>query len=295
VDTGVDEGDSISPWYDPMIAKLIVWAEDRPRALARLRRALADVRVTGVSTNAVFLSRLAQHEDFSTARLDTGLIARAEDTLLAPLPAPSDEDWQRAALAFVLHSRRRPGIDPWQADDGWRLTGHAPWRVELTASGEQRCVWVTCRDDHYQLHLDNEASLEVRAHLDLDELHLEHDGQRQHIGAVVEGDHIHLFTDTAHRTFERINPLRRRYEGTNHAGTLTAPMPGRIVALLVEPGAHIAQGTPLLVMEAMKMEHTLTAPHDGLINAFLVQPGELVTDGVVLVDVVLKEGAAVSS
>jgi len=292
IDTGVDEGDSISPWYDPMIAKLIVWDETRARALVRLRRALAAVRVTGVSTNAVFLSRLAQDADFSAARLDTGLIARAENTLLAPLPAPSDDDWRWAALAFVLHSRQGEGADPWQADDGWRLTGHAPWRVELSTNGEQRCVQVECRGDHYQLHLGNETSIDVRAHLDLDELHLEHDGQRQRVGVVVDGAHIHLLTGSTHQTFERLDPLHRQREDDVHAGALTAPMPGRIVALLVEPGDHVAQGTPLLVMEAMKMEHTLTAPHDGVVNAFLVQPGELVADGAVLVDVVAEEDIA---
>jgi len=293
VDSGVDEGDTISPWYDPMIAKLIVWDEDRPRALARLRRVLAAVRVTGVSTNAVFLSRLAQDADFSAARLDTGLIARAENTLLAPLPAPSDEDWRLAALAFVLHSRRAAGPDPWQADDGWRLSGHAPWRVELAQAGEKRCVWVTCRGAHYSLYLDNEASMDVRAQLDMGELYLEYDGQHQHIGAVVDSDHIHdqihLFTGGAHRTFERIDPLHRQREDAAHAGALTAPMPGRIVALLVRPDTEVAHGTPLLVMEAMKMEHTLTAPHDGLVRAFWATEGELVADGAVLVDFVAQE------
>jgi len=288
VDTGVDEGDSISPWYDPMIAKLIVWDEDRARALARLRWALAKVRVRGVTTNAVLLSRLAQDPDFSAARLDTGLMARAENTLLAPLPAPSDQDWCWAALAFVLHSRRHTGDDPWQRGDGWRLSGHAPWRVELTSGGEQRCVQVTCRDDRYELHLDPHPPFEVRAYLGVDELDLEHNGQRLGIGAVVDGEQISLFNNAAQYTFDRIDPLHRRREDDAPTGALTAPMPGRIVALLAEAGTRVSQGAPLVVMEAMKMEHTLSAPHAGVVNAFLVQPGELVPDGAVLVDFVAE-------
>jgi len=211
--------------------------------------------------------------------------------LLAPLPVPSDDDWRWAALAFVLHSRDHTSDDPWQADDGWRLSGHAPWRVELVLAGEKRCVWATCLGDHYSLYLDNETSIEVRAHLDMDELYLEHNGQRQHIGAVMDRNQIHLLTSGVHHTFERIDPLHRQREDSAHAGALTAPMPGRIVALLVEPDTEVAQGTPLLVMEAMKMEHTLTAPHDGLVRAFWAAEGELVADGAVLVDFVAEEKA----
>jgi len=293
IDSGVDEGDTISPWYDPMIAKLIVRDETRARALARLRQALAAVRVVGVTTNLVFLSRLAQDPDFSAARLDTGLIARAEDTLLAPLPAPCDDMWRWAALAFVLHSRSREGIDPWLADDGWRLSGHAPWRVELASGGVQRCVLVVCRANHHQVYLDHETPLEIRGDLNAGELHLEYNGQRQHIDMVIDGDQIDLFSDGVHWTFERINPLHRRREDDVHTGALTAPMPGRIVALLVEPGTDVTRGTPLLVMEAMKMEHTLTAPHDGSVRAFLAVEGELVTDGAVLVDFEMEESAVV--
>jgi len=289
VDSGVDEGDTISPWYDPMIAKLIVWDETRAGALARLRRVLAAVQVTGVTTNAVFLSRLAQDADFNAARLDTGLIARAEDTLLAPLPAPSDDDWRWAALAFVLHSRRDAGAEPWQTDDGWRLSGHAPWRVELALDGVQRCVLVVCQAEGYQLYLDNQTPLEVRAQLSTGALHLEHNGQRQCIDVAVEDARISLFTDGAQHTFERIAPLHRRREDEARVGTLTAPMPGRIVTLLVAAGSRVTQGTPLLVMEAMKMEHTLTAPHDGVVNAFLTREGDLVAAGAVLVDFGVEE------
>jgi len=289
IETGVDEGDTISPWYDPMIAKLIVWGEDRPRALACLRQALAEVRITGVSTNAVFLTRLVQHPDFSAAHLDTGLIARNEDALLAPLPVPGDQEWQLAALAFVLHSRQGNGHDPWQHDDGWRLFGHAPWRVELTCAGERRSVRVTVQADGYSIELGSAPALAVRACLHAGELQVEHHGQRQCFGVAVDDAHLSLFGVEAAWAFERIDPLHRRREDPTHAGTLTAPMPGRIVALLVAPGQHVSQGTPLLVMEAMKMEHTVKAPHAGTVNAFLAREGELVAGGAVLVDFLGEE------
>jgi len=193
----------------------------------------------------------------------------------------------------VLHSRRSEGVDPWQADDGWRLSGRAPWRVELAAGGERHRVMLVCRIDDWQVYLDNEPAFEVRADLNAGELRIEYDGQRQRIDTVMDGDQISLFSDGLHWTFERIDPLHRRREDDVHSGTLTAPMPGRIVALLVEPGACVTQGTPLLVMEAMKMEHTLTAPHDGSVRAFLAAEGELVADGAVLVDFGVEESIAV--
>jgi len=293
IETGVDEGDAISPWYDPMIAKLIVHDDTRERALARLRRALAAVRVAGVATNTVFLSRLVRDADFSAARLDTGLIARAEDTLLAPLPVPCEDAWRWAALAFVLHSRRREGVDPWQSEDGWRLSGHTPQRVELASGGQRRTLMAVCLADRCQVCVDGEIPLEIRADLNAGELHIEHNGQRQRIDVAVDGDQINLFTDRAHWTFERIAPLHRLRGDNVHAGALTAPMPGRIVALLVKPGASVIQGTPLLVMEAMKMEHTLTAPHDGSVRAFVAAEGELVADGAVLVDFAVAESTVV--
>jgi len=284
IDTGVDEGDSLSPWYDPMIAKLIVWGEDRARALARLRRALAKVRVTGITTNAVFLSRLVQEPDFSAARLETGLIARAQDRLLAALPMPSDDLWRLAALAWVLHSRAAVGHDPWQADDGWRLSGYAPQRVNLTYAGIQRCAQVVCRGDDVQIGLDDAQRLAIQARFEGGCLLIEQGGQRQRMDVAIDDAKVTLFQVDGNWTFERIDHLRRAREESAHAGALNAPMPGRIVALLVEPGCSVAQGTPLLVMEAMKMEHTLTAPSAGSVHAFLVKAGDLVADGAMLVD-----------
>jgi len=289
IDSGVDAGDSISPWYDPMIAKLIVWGEDRARALARLRQALAAVQVTGVTTNAVFLSRLAHDPDFSAARLDTGLIARAEAHLLAPLPAPSAADWRLAALAFVLHARREARTEPWQGDDGWRLFGHAPWPLLLTCAGQQRYLYVTVQADSYAIQLQDESWLDVRARLQAGELHVEHDGHYQRLGAVVEGTRIHLFSADGQRTFECIDPLHRPREAASHEGSVVAPMPGRVVAFLVEPNTEVSRGTALLVMEAMKMEHTLKAPYAGRVRAFLAAEGDLVSAGAVLVDIAQRE------
>jgi len=296
IDTGVDEGDAISPWYDPMIAKLIVWDDTRAAALARLRQALDALQVAGVTTNAVFLARLARDADFSAARLDTGLIAREHERLLAPLPAPSDADWRHAALAVLLQSRNRPGHDPWQADDGWRLCGHAPRRVELASGTVQRRVSITCLDDGYSIGLEDEPQVHLRAHLHDGVLLLERGGLRERIGTVVDGAHITLYRSNAiQHTFTQIDPLRRTRDTAPHAGSLTAPMPGRIVALLADPGTRVARGTALLVMEAMKMEHTLQAPHAGNVRAFLVQPGELVTGGAVLVDFMADDEAAASA
>ena len=290
VDTGVGQGDAISPWYDPMIAKLIVWDEDRERALQRLRKAIDAVRVAGVTTNAVFLARLARQRDFASANLDTGLVAREIDTLLAPLPVTDAEAWQLAAVAWRLHERgaaaQATGAlrSPWDIDDGWRLGSPVPCLLELSSGGETRAIKVTHAGEGFLVTLEGEPQASVQAQMADGRLVATLDGLRREVDVHVDGNSLLLYRGGERIAFERIDPLHRATGADAHAGALVAPMPGRIVELLAKPGVPVAKGAPLLVMEAMKMEHTLVAPADGQVRAFLAARGELVDDGAVLVD-----------
>ncbi|MEN4902780.1 acetyl/propionyl/methylcrotonyl-CoA carboxylase subunit alpha [Luteimonas sp. TWI1437] len=291
IDTGVEQGDAISPWYDPMIAKLIVWDEDRPRALQRLRQAIDAVRVVGVTTNAVFLGRLARQADFSAARLETGLVAREIDSLLAPLPEADDAAWMHAALG-VWAQRRAASTDadasPW-ARDGWRLGASAPQWIELSAGGRTRRLALHPHADHVDIGVDGGPMLTATVDWAAPTLTATLDGVRGAVDVWMAGAQVVLYRGAERFVFEHVDPLHRHTGAETHAGAVVAPMPGRIVELLAPVGAPIAKGTPLLVMEAMKMEHTLQAPHDGVVEAFLAKPGDLVADGAVLVDFVTAD------
>jgi 3-methylcrotonyl-CoA carboxylase alpha subunit len=287
IDTGVEQGDSITPWYDPMIAKLIVWDEDRDRALQRMRRVLADVHVVGVTSNVDFLQKLLDTEAFARADLDTGLIERGADTLLAPPAAADTEAWRLAALAFVLRERASKPIShsPWDAHDGWRLRGHAPRMLALACTGHEASVSVEAVSDDLRIAVTGEASVTLQGRLEGETLHAWMGEHRITAEAVFDGAHLHLFHRGRHHRFELHDPLRTTATGAAaHAGGLNAPMPGRIVELLALPDAPVTKGTALLVLEAMKMEHTLLAPSDGVVRQFLVKAGDLVADGAALLD-----------
>lgn len=287
IDSGVREGDAITPFYDPMIAKLIVHADTRAQALATLGRALRECEVVGLHTNAEFLQRIVASRPFADADLDTGLIERHRDALFAPRPAPA------AALGLAcaaLFAREQAGAgagaggvaSPWAALPNWRLNAGYRRTIEWRA-------------------LDDDTALEVR--------YLEHGGaQSLEIGGVaqpfawsrgagpldfdvtlggvrasgrvhVDGDTFHVFCQGVARAFEWRNLLAHAADSTEGEGRLTAPMPGKVIAVLVEPGRKVEQGDPLIVMEAMKMEHTIGAPAAGVVAEVLYAVGDQVADG----------------
>ena len=287
VDAGVDEGDSITPYYDPMIAKLIVWDVDRDAALRRMRRALAECEVAGVTTNAGFLSRLVQTDSFAHARLDTALIER-EATALQPEQALPDDTWRLAALAA---QSLRPGapVDPadphtpWAATDGWRLGVPALARIELEHRGQRRELAVTRQGNRWDIFLEGgQASALVQGHGELLRIDL---GDRQWVlRAHRDGNRLHLFGHDGGQPFIVHDAIAEADHPAADAGGLTAPMPGRVIALPVQAGAKVTRGQPLVVLEAMKMEHSLNAPADGVLKSYRVAEGELVAEGAVLVE-----------
>jgi 3-methylcrotonyl-CoA carboxylase alpha subunit len=299
VDTGVEQGDEITPHYDPMIAKLIVWDENRERALARMLQALADYRIVGVTSNVGFLSRLVACPAFARADLDTGLIERERDFLFPAADAaePPRDAWLLAALAELLRDRNygerhaaasADPHSPWHLRDGWRANGAARREILLRHGSSEKRVVAAYRNDGFLLEIDGEmsghASPAAGALRADGSLRADLDGRRMNVTVIAAGEKRHVFFDGMSFIFAAVDPLHHTGEGAGAEGGLTAPMPGKVIALLAEPGAKVAKGTPLVVLEAMKMEHTLVAPAAGTVRAFCYAVGEQVADGAELAE-----------
>ena len=302
VDSGVEEGDEITPFYDPMIAKLIVWDETRDGALARMRKALADYQVAGLTTNIDFLSRLVACPAFAGADLDTGLIERQKDFLFPAAQAvPRDALlvatvgellWEQHAAKLAARSSGDPW-SPWHARDGWRMnlssartiSFRAPQEVPLGCDGDTLIdARVRYQRDQWQITVAGTTTLARGKKLDGDRFAVELDDRRLIAGVVTVDDKRSVFLQGSTYTLLRDDPLHRVDAGDGHGGGLTAPMPGKIVALLAQAGQKVDKGTPLLILEAMKMEHTITAPAAGVVKAFCYAAGEQVADGAALVE-----------
>ncbi|WP_368640932.1 acetyl/propionyl/methylcrotonyl-CoA carboxylase subunit alpha [Castellaniella ginsengisoli] len=300
VDGGVREGDMITPHYDPMIAKLIVHGQDREQARQRMLRALGAVRCTGVQTNIAFLGRLMDDPAFAAADLDTGLIERGHDRLF-PAPRASEDGTLALAAAALLHhdGLARPdgagGAGPWQQADGWRVGGRYARTLTLRDACGERAVrlrrdggdWTLAVDEHpaqaFRWQAEGRHPARVRIRL----------GGAEARGDVHrDGARLDIFADGRRQTLEWRDPLALAAAGAaDEAGGLTAPMPGKILSVLVAPGEAVTRGAPLIVMEAMKMEHTIEAPHDGTVKEVFYAVGDQVTEGVTLIDLEATETA----
>jgi 3-methylcrotonyl-CoA carboxylase alpha subunit len=293
VDTGVDAGDAITPYYDPMIAKLIVWDRTRDEALARMLQALAEYRIVGVANNVEFLSRLVACPAFAAADLDTGLIEREQAFLFPRADDAPDQAYLIAALATLLREQARSlaraaeGPDPfspWRLHDGWRLNAGFERKLIFRHGEHERVVVVGYAGSHYRLGLDG-TTTPARGELGPNStLRVELGGLRLDATVVVAGEKRHVFLHGRSYQLARIDPLYHGGEGQGPEGGLAAPMPGKVVALLAKPGSEVEKGTPLLVMEAMKMEHTILAPARGRLTAFHFAVGEQVSEGAELVE-----------
>jgi 3-methylcrotonyl-CoA carboxylase alpha subunit len=298
VDTGVEEGDEITPFYDPMIAKLIVWDEHRDGALARMRKALADYQVAGVTTNIDFLSRLVACPAFAGADLDTGLIERQKDFLFPsaqPLPRDALLVATVGELLWEQHAARQAAKasgdpwSPWHARDGWRMNLSAARTLSFKDGEALVDACVRYQGDQWQITVLGETTLARGRKLEGDRFAVELDDRRLIASVVAVDDKRIIFLNGSTYSLLRDDPLHRVDAGDSHGGGLTAPMPGKVVALLAQPGQKVDKGTPLLILEAMKMEHTITAPAAGIVKAFCYAAGEQVGDGAALVEF---EGAA---
>lgn len=284
VDTGVRAGDAISIFYDPMIAKLIVWDKDRPSAVRRLEKALAETEVAGLNANVPFLSAVASHPGFLAADLDTRFIERYEADLLPTAAAPSEEVLALFSLGLVL-SRRGAGTDPWSAVGGFLLNLPPVDRLEWAAPGEEsgHKVDVTWQRTGFAIQAAG-RQVQTSGTLAADgTLTAVLDGRCLSARWVRWGDNVTLFHAGSTQTLSLVDPYAGSHGDHHGHSRLTAPMPGKVIAILVEEGAAVTKGQPVIVLEAMKMEHTLKAPADGTVTGLRFQVGDQVSEGVELV------------
>jgi 3-methylcrotonyl-CoA carboxylase alpha subunit len=268
VETGVREGDTISPFYDPMIAKLVVHGPDRETALDALGEMLAETEIAGSTVNTAFLAALAADPDFASGDVDTGLIGRKQDVLTA-IPEPSKDLLAAAALAVSGLSDTGTPDDPWSALAGYAHFHTTPKRIALRYG---------------------EREIQARAGIEAGKAFVElggDDGKAHRLQPAMVNlarwpGHISVFDGPVSYSFIVPDQLDRAEEAGGGADSLRAPMPGLVKVVRAAAGDTVAKGQPLLVLEAMKMEHAIAAPHDGVI-AEIASEGSQVTDGAVLV------------
>ena len=288
VDTGVRAGDVVTPYYDAMIAKLVVWGEDRPAALRHLRAALSEYEVVGVQTNLDLLRAIAADADFARADLDTGFIAR-HPALLEADSAPRRAILAAAALAArASRQAEQPGAaadpwSPWNASDCWRMNveghenlilndGHASIALRLRPAGTGAWTLETP---------DGDATLSDAG--TPEEMHLVVDGVPHRLRVVLTHGAIVVIDNGRNTIFSLVDGLAPPPAAAADGGRLTAPIPARIARILVAPGDLVERGAPLLVLEAMKMELTLSAPARGVVASIRHVVGDMVQEGAELV------------
>ncbi|WP_353093488.1 acetyl/propionyl/methylcrotonyl-CoA carboxylase subunit alpha [Methylibium sp.] len=285
IDAGVGEGDAITPHYDSMVAKLIVWGRDREQALARMDRALAHTHLVGPQHNVAFLRRVVGSPSFAGADLDTGLIER-ERALLFDAPALAPALVAAGVVAHALAQERAgEDTDPWSRRDGWRLHGSALRRFEIDHAGVHlRASLHRSRDGAMQLQVDATAHAFEARPLEGDRHDVLLGTRRLVLSAYAVGENVALFTPDGSAWVREVDVLAHAGDAAAEGGRLTAPMPGKVVGFLVRAGERVLRGQALAVMEAMKMEHTLNAPSDGVVKGLRFAAGEQVAEGEALLD-----------
>ncbi len=287
IDDGVREGDAISPFYDSMVAKLIVHGATRQEALARLDTALAQVQIVGLATNVQFLRHVVQSRSFADADLDTALIQR-EQAVLFNQDKLGLAFAAAAAVASTLldeQAEANPADwnDPWSRRDGWRSAGLNLRRFAFEFHGDALDAVLTyLHDGALHLAVGEQAGTLQFAVSDPScpaGLTLQFLGQRHTVRVDRRHDTVHVFASHGATQITVIDLLAHAGEVHGEAGRLTAPMPGKVVSFAVQAGDTVKKGQALAVMEAMKMEHTIAAPADGVVQELLYAPGDQVTEG----------------
>jgi 3-methylcrotonyl-CoA carboxylase alpha subunit len=290
VDSGVREGDTISPHYDSMIAKLIVWGEDRAQALARLSAALERTHIMGLHTNVAFLHRVLGTRAFTSADLDTALIERERTALFEAAALPASYAAAGVAALRLAQDAARQNNDPWSRRDGWRLHGGAQRRWSLQLLDAQSHA-TALQANLTRLH-DCATQLQVKLgdaapqqwpfraqHLGGGQFDVHLGDKRLTLFVYAHGERFAVFSDAGTAQLVEVDPLAHAGDNASSGGRLTAPMPGKVVQLLTRVGDPVKKGQALAVMEAMKMEHTLNAPHDGVVQELLYAVGDQVLEG----------------
>ena len=301
IDSGVREGDAISVYYDPLIAKLIVHGENRSEALQRLRDALSGYAIAGLTTNLALLAAIAAHPAFAAAQIETGFIERFRPQLLPAAPEGREDAALLAALGVIAAERKSrqaqaaasdDPFSPWNAMDAWQ--SHLPGTVNLRLRDEQGMedIAIDMRRDDKGVQAELVLTLPNSAPRLAQDLHVvDHQltctlgGRRRQAIVRIDGAAIEVVHALRRWRWLRDDLTARQAGAAAASGAVLAPMPGTIVDVLVTEGESVKRGAPLLIVEAMKMEHTLRAPCDGIVTALICQRGAKVQDGMTLLQV----------
>ncbi|HSH92305.1 MAG TPA: acetyl/propionyl/methylcrotonyl-CoA carboxylase subunit alpha [Ramlibacter sp.] len=279
IDTGFGEGDAISPYYDSMIAKLIVHGNTREQALARLDEALSRTHIVGVNTNVQFLRHVVRSRSFAQADLDTALIPREQAVLFKQEPVGLPLAAAAAIAQALLQEKAAESSDPFSRRDGWRSHGIHTRRFEFEFRGEPaKAELAYLHDGALSLTVGNVSGALAFAPTG-GGIDIHFAGQRCVATVYASGENDHVFTPQGATQILAIDLLAHAGEGVAETGRLTAPMPGKVVSFAVKAGDKVSKGQALAVMEAMKMEHTIAAPGDGTVSEILYLPGDQVNEG----------------
>lgn len=296
VDTGVVEGDEVSVHYDPMIAKLIVWDENRDQAINRMVHALEQYRIHGVKTNIRFLHALADAQPFREANLDTGFIEKHRPLLFPPAKLDLHKALVLAA-GFLLEQKRSPNPNnedrwsPFAHQNSWRLNSEYAKPLALKVGDQIHELKVLEKDQHYEIRVAD-SLYTLAADLLNDQLKAVINGHRITVHATQQGKELVVFHEGESFRCEA-HEETFGLEDVSAAGSLTAPMNGSVVAIMVKSGDTVKAGQTLVIMEAMKMEHAIKAPKAGVVDEIYFNEGELVSEGAELLSVTSDEEVTV--
>jgi 3-methylcrotonyl-CoA carboxylase alpha subunit len=298
IDTGVRQGDEVSVYYDPMIAKLIVWDESRDKALKRLSKALSEYRINGVTTNIDFLYNVATSKPFIEEDIDTSFIEKNNDLIFHDNAQELLNELPIAALYLVLSLEKKSQqsalqsndpYSPWHNANAWRLNEPhthvitlAHNDIEYTIEIEQLYQRKIQNTDAYYVVSINGQQFDCQGTLNKDNMVVNINGHRSQATINRDDNHISLYRANGVFNFTHVLPDCGQHENDDNHGGLTAPMNGTMVSVLVEAGDTVSKDHPLLIMEAMKMEHTIKAPSDGSIDEVFFKSGDMVDGGVEL-------------
>jgi 3-methylcrotonyl-CoA carboxylase alpha subunit len=284
-------------YYDPMIAKVIAWGEDRAAALRRLAAGVAQYRIAGLVTNRDLLLRILRHASFMVADVDTGFIERHAAALLPPPEAVPRIALAAASLALLLDQAAAVSTadasstdlhSPWRRRDFWRLNGTTYQDMIWLDGEEERLARAHWQRDRYFLDIDGESSAATASLTANGDLALDLDDIRVRLAVFRHGDEVTVMGDEGTWRLTYVDPLAARATEAVAGGRLTAPMPGKVVQVLTAVGSFVTRGQALMVIESMKMEHTIAAPADGVVMHVNFAPGDLVDEGVELIAVAVE-------
>jgi 3-methylcrotonyl-CoA carboxylase alpha subunit len=286
LDTGVREGDEVSVFYDPMIAKVVTWGADREEAARRMQEALAETAIQGVKTNLAFLERVVRHPAYLAGATDTGFIERHKADLV---PASGDvplEALVAAAARVFLDERAEHGSlppSPWNDTGGWRLNQPALRRMEFRLTPEQSAhVDAEMHGAHAMVTVSGRRHRVVLGPSDGDRLQISLDDETYFARVFRLGAALSVVAPQGRFDVELVDPFHYEPAEVLPDARLTSLMPGRVVKLLAAKGDRVKKGQALLILEAMKMEHTLVSPRDGVVARVAFAENQLVPADAVL-------------